>query len=109
VVSNAAPDMLDAALENAGLTEQLDMVLSVEEVREYKPSRRVYQLAQSWLELDASEVAYCSTNPWDIAGAASFGFKVVWVNRFGLRPENLHTEINAEIKSLSELPALLGV
>lgn len=108
IVSNASPDVLENTLAHAGLDEKFDMVLSVAEVREYKPSRRVYQLAQSWLQLDSEQVVYCSTNPWDIAGASAFGFKTVWVNRFGLRPERLHTECTAEIKSLEELPGLLG-
>ncbi len=108
VVSNAVPQMLDDALASAGLSELFDIALSAAEVREYKPSRRVYQLAQSWLQLQPEQIAYCSTNPWDIAGAGAFGFRSVWINRFDLRPEKLGTDIDAELPSLEGLPELLG-
>jgi 2-haloacid dehalogenase len=35
--------------------------------------------------------------------------QVVWCNRYGQRPERLPGTPDREIKSLSELPALVGV
>ena len=32
-------------------------------------------------------VVFCSSNRWDVAGAAAFGFAAVWVNRTGLPDE----------------------
>jgi 2-haloacid dehalogenase len=40
--------------------------------------------------------------------ASAFGMRVVWCNRFGQRRERLPGEPDREIRSLAELPALVG-
>ena len=50
-----------------------------------------------------------SSNAWDVAGAAHFGFRVVWINRFGQPREQLPGSPVAELTSLEDLPALLGL
>jgi len=42
-------------------------------------------------------------------GAANVGLRVAWINRFGQRRERLPSQPDAEIKSLADLPALLGI
>jgi hypothetical protein len=41
--------------------------------------------------------------------AANFGFRVVWCNRYGQRPERLPGDIVHEVTTLAELPGLLGI
>ena len=101
--------MLEAAVGSAGLARLLDHVLSVETVGIYKPDRRVYQLAVDTLGTAAERICFVSTNPWDASGAAHFGFKVAWMNRFDKQPDRLPGEIKAEITTLAELPRLLGL
>jgi len=108
ILSNGEPGMLEAAASSAGLTAHLDAVLSVEEVGIYKPDPRVYQLAVDRLRVSADRICFVSTNAWDAAGAAYFGFRVAWLNRFGLRLEELPGRPAAVIEGLDELPALLG-
>ena len=43
------------------------------------------------------------------AGAAAFGFRVIWVNRTGAPQENLPASPERQIKTLAELPPLLGI
>ncbi len=109
ILSNGAPPMLEAAVGSAGLARLLDHVLSVETVGIYKPDRRVYQLAVDTLGTAAERICFVSTNPWDASGAAHFGFKVAWMNRFDKQPDRLPGEIKAEITTLAELPRLLGL
>jgi 2-haloacid dehalogenase len=109
ILSNGAPKMLNAAVESAGLVDLLDAVLSVEDVGIYKPERRVYQLAVDRLGVVAERICFVSTNAWDAAGAAHFGFNVAWMNRFAQQPERLPGQPAAVITGLSELPGLLGL
>jgi 2-haloacid dehalogenase len=109
ILSNGEPRMLEAAVDSAGLAALLDKVLSVETVGIYKPDRRVYQLAVDELDVAAERICFVSTNPWDASGAAHFGFKVCWMNRFGKQPDRLPGEIAAEITTLADLPGLLGL
>lgn len=109
ILSNGSPAMLQAAVDGAGLQDLIEVSLSVEEVGIYKPHPRVYQLAVDRLGVEAGGISFQSSNAWDVAGAASFGFKVAWINRFGQRPERLPAGPDAELNSLSELPAVLGM
>ena len=108
ILSNGSPSMLDSAVRAAGLEKLIEMVLSVEDVGIYKPSRRVYRHAQHKLGLaDALSVCFVSANPWDAQGAAQFGFQSVRVDRAGLPDDRIPGKPAVMIKSLSELAALI--
>jgi 2-haloacid dehalogenase len=107
ILSNGSPMMLQAAVENAGLTGLFDAVLSVEEVAVYKPHPKVYQLAVDRLGVPASAISFQSSNAWDAYAASAFGMRVVWCNRYGQMRERLPGSPDRQIKSLAELPALV--
>ena len=109
ILSNGSPAMLEAAAGGAGIDELLDANLSIEEVGIYKPDPRVYQLAVDRLNVRPGEISFQSSNAWDAVGAATFGFQVAWVNRFGQRRERLTADPQAEIGDLSELLGVLGI
>jgi 2-haloacid dehalogenase len=106
ILSNGSPGMLRIAVESAALGELLDCVLSVDVLGFYKPRREVYALATEALRLSPEEIIFVSSNRWDIAGAASFGFRPVWVNRADLPDEYTDMKPVAVVRDLSALPAL---
>lgn len=108
ILSNGSPAMLEAAARSARLAPLLDAVISVEEVGVYKPAPPVYALAPRRLGVNPGQVAFVSSNGWDVHGAAAFGFRVAWCNRAGQVAERLPGAPAAVIASLAELPALLG-
>jgi 2-haloacid dehalogenase len=81
--------MLSEAVSSAGLADYLDAVLSVDAAKVFKTSPRTYELVLSALPYSARDIAFVSSNRWDVAGAAAFGFKAVWVNRLGMPDEYL--------------------
>ncbi len=81
ILSNGTPDMLASAVASAGLGDLLDAILSVDELRAFKTAPAVYALAQRRFGVAPGEVSFHSSNRWDIAGAAKFGFHCVWINR----------------------------
>lgn len=87
ILSNGDPGMLNDAVSSTGLAGDLDIVLSVDAVKVFKTSPLAYQLALEALSVKADEIVFVSSNRWDIAGAAAFGFEPVWVNRLGLPDE----------------------
>ena len=89
VLSNGNPDMLEAGLAAAAIRDRFAHVLSVDEVGIYKPHPSVYELALKALRLPAERILFVSSNPWDAAGARSFGLRVAWVNRAGAPFEHL--------------------
>jgi len=109
ILSNGTPDMLDAAVRNAGVDDLLDAVLSVEAVGVYKPHPKVYHLAVDRFGIPAVAISFQSSNAWDAYAASAFGMRVVWCNRYGRPPERLPGKPDYEIRSLAELPALIRV
>ncbi|HEX2594254.1 MAG TPA: haloacid dehalogenase type II [Rhizomicrobium sp.] len=107
ILSNGAPAMLDASITHAGLNGLFDAVLSVDSVKAFKTSPKVYQIAVDTLRVPAEAIAFQSSNGWDAYAASAFGMRVVWCNRYAQRPERLPGKPDIEIKTLAELPELL--
>ena len=108
ILSNGTPRMLEAAVKNASIGPFFDAVLSVETAGVFKPHPKVYQLAVDRLGIETKAIAFQSSNAWDAYAASAFGMRVVWCNRYGQRPERLPGKPDREIKSLAELPVLVG-
>jgi 2-haloacid dehalogenase len=87
ILSNGDPDQLATAVTAAGIDRLLDAVISIAEAGPFKPHPSVYALATTRFAATPAEVMFVSSNRWDVAGAKSFGFTTVWVNRGGLPDE----------------------
>ena len=108
ILSNGSPDMLRSATRAAGIEDSLDAILSVEEVGVYKPDDRVYGLVESHFGCSKSQVLFVSSNGWDAAAAAGYGFVSVWVNRLGEPIDRLPWRPRHELAELSQIPKLLA-
>ena len=97
ILSNGSPKMLEAAVRHNGLESCFSSIISVDQLKTYKPSPRVYQLGPEALHLPAKEILFVSSNAWDAAGAKAFGYSVCWCNRF--RPANGAPGIRARHRS----------
>ena len=107
ILSNGTPEMLTAAVSNAGIADLLDATLSVEEVKVYKPHPSVYDLACKRLGVSGEQICFLSSNGWDAYSAKAFGFRVLWCNRFGQAPERIPETPDAQIATLAELPGFV--
>src|SRR5262245_27663657 len=81
ILSNGEPKMLEAAAKSAGIRDLLDDIISVEEVKIFKTSPRVYNLAPERMKVSNPELGFISANSWDINGAASAGLNTFWIQR----------------------------
>lgn len=93
-IANFSPRMLQANAENAGLTPFFDALVSTDANHSYKPDRRAYGLGTDRLHLAKRDILFAAFGGWDAAGAKSFGYPTIWVNRFdqpveefGIRPD----------------------
>jgi 2-haloacid dehalogenase len=105
ILSNGSPAMLEAAIRSNGLESYFSSVISVDRVKTYKPSPRVYQLGSQALDLPAEEILFVSSNAWDAAGAKAFGYSVCWCNRSGGTMDQLGFEPDIVVSSLDKIPA----
>ncbi len=110
ILSNGAPRMLEAAARSAGIDSLLDAVISVEEVKIFKVSPRVYQLGLERLEVDRRAMGFVSSNSWDINGAASAGLTTFWIQRVASEPpEELGFGATRVVSAITDLvPVIRG-
>jgi 2-haloacid dehalogenase len=108
ILSNGEPRMLTAAVDNANLRALLDDVITVEAVGVYKPDPAVYALGPQRTGLPARRICFVSANAWDVAGAATYGFRVIWLNRFGQPAERLPGRPEATVTRLDAVADALG-
>jgi 2-haloacid dehalogenase len=106
ILSNGTPAMLARACGSAGIAQAFEALISVEDAGVYKPATAVYDLVGARMGVAPDRVMFISSNGWDVAGAARYGFSTVWVNRAGLPVDQLSHKPAHIIGDLTELPAL---
>lgn len=106
ILSNGSPEMLEGAVESAGIGDVLDASLSVESVGIFKPDGRVYDLVGQHFGCARQEVLFVSSNGWDAAAARAYGFHVLWVNRAGEPLDRLPSPPDHVARDLVSVPAI---
>ena len=109
ILSNGNYDMVHEAATAGGLSAHLDAILSVHPLKVFKPDQRVYQLACDAFNCQPDDVTFVSSNGWDIAGAAHFGFNTYWVNRSGDPVDQLPAKPHRIGSDLNDLLNHLGI
>ena len=85
-----------------------DEVISVEEVKIFKTSNRVYWLATERLKVSNPELGFVSANNRDGVAAVSAGLRTLWIERTTAEvPEELGFQVDTTVKAITDLPALL--
>lgn len=102
--SNGSGDAVNTLLNNAGIRQFFEAVVSCDDLRSFKPNPAVYGhfLRQSNASVDRAWLV--SSNPFDVIGARSAGMRAAWVQRsssavfdpWGIEP-------TVTIKGLSDL------
>ena len=98
--------MLKGAVDSAGIGDRLDAVLSVQDVGVFKPHRKVYDMVGNHFGVAPSEVLFVSSNGWDAAHGAGYGFDTVWVNRSGEPIDRLPWQPQHILSDLTTIPDL---
>ena len=99
ILSNGSPDILLPLVKNSGL--ELDAVISVDELKVFKPAPEVYELAVK--KLGTKDIGFVSSNCWDAIGAKSYGFQVYWINRAGAPVDRMGFKPDRILGSLDEI------
>ncbi|WP_082233382.1 haloacid dehalogenase type II [Halobacillus massiliensis] len=103
IFSNGTHSMLEPLLEHNALTSSFSLI-SADEPKVYKPHPKAYEYAKKQVHKKKEEILFFSSNPWDIAGAASYGFQTAWVNRSSSDWPNLGIKPDHILKNLTDLP-----
>ena len=103
ILSNGTPSLLMELIKSNNLENLFDDIFSIEEVGVYKPNSEVYDMPIKKYKIKKNEVAFLSSNTWDVSGGGNYGFQAIWVNRNNNIFDNLDYKPRFEIKDLSGL------
>ena len=103
ILSNGTPSLLNELVKNNNLDNIFDDIFSIEEVRIYKPSSKVYDMPIKKYKIQKKEVAFLSANTWDVSGGGNYGYTSIWVNRNNNIFDNLDYKPKEEVKNLKQL------
>ena len=107
ILSNGTPSLLEQLVKSNNLENLFNDIFSVEEVGIYKPDSKVYDIPIKKYQISKNEVAFLSSNTWDVSGGGNYGYNTIWVNRNQNIFDNLDYNPNYIIKNLSELNQLI--
>ena len=107
ILSNGTPALLNELVKRNGLQNLFDDIFSIEEVKIYKPSSKVYDMPVKKYSIKNEEVAFLSANTWDVSGGGNYGFTSIWVNRNKNIFDNLDYKPKNEISGLNQLIDIL--
>ncbi|MES2018442.1 MAG: haloacid dehalogenase type II [Pseudomonadota bacterium] len=103
ILSNGARAMLDQVLVNSSMQWGFEHVISVDEVRLFKPHPQVYQLAEQRLAMPREQLLFVSGNAWDAGAARLFGLPVCWINRQQQPFDQLGAAPTVELPDLKQM------
>ena len=107
ILSNGTPALLNELVKSNNLQNLFDDIFSIEEVKIYKPSSKVYEMPIKKYNIKYEEVAFLSANTWDVSGGGNYGFTSVWVNRNNNIFDNLDYKPKNQITGLNQLLDIL--
>jgi len=107
ILSNGTPDLLKGLVESNNIQNYFDDIISVENVRTYKPDPKVYEMPIKKYNCKPKNICFLSSNTWDVSGGGVFGYNAVWVNRFNKMFDKLDYKPQYIINNLNQLIELV--
>jgi 2-haloacid dehalogenase len=82
-LSNGKPEVVNDQLKFAEIHHFFDKVISIEEVKNYKPHVSTYHCAYSLMNFLPEDTMLIAAHGWDIAGAKRAGIQAAFIRRPG--------------------------
>lgn len=105
--SNSSLSLITAQIENAGLTEYYDEIVSVEVTGSFKPDPEVYEFVAKRINRPLGDLRLVATHDWDTHGALSAGMLAAYIDRSGapyhplyLRPDVYATTMGDVVEQI---------
>lgn len=82
-LSNGGVPVAEKLLGDAGLRDEFEHVLSVDDAGVWKPAGEAYSYAARVCGTEPGEMVMVAVHPWDLHGAARVGMATAWLDRTG--------------------------
>jgi 2-haloacid dehalogenase len=106
-LTNSPLGVARAQIENAGLAELFDDVLSADEVGQLKPGPRPYRHVAERTGAPMERVMLVAAHAWDVSGALAAGARAAFIARPGMVPSPLGDQPELIADDLAELADLV--
>lgn len=83
-LTNNTAEVAEAQLQNAGISDRFERILSADTVRRLKPAPEPYRAAAEALGVETPQVRLVAAHAWDVAGALRAGCAAAFVARPGM-------------------------
>nr|WP_275581325.1 MULTISPECIES: haloacid dehalogenase type II [Rhodococcus] len=99
-LSNGSADSTAGFLDRAGVSDRVEQVLSIDDVRAWKPAAAPYELAVSSAGVPADRCAMVAVHSWDLQGAGRAGMRTGWCRREEKVPSAAFREADVSAQTL---------
>jgi 2-haloacid dehalogenase len=83
-LTNSAQQVADAQIDNSGLRDYFEQVLSADTVKRLKPAPEPYRMAADSMGVEVGQVRLVAAHSWDVTGALRAGCAAAFVARPGM-------------------------
>ena len=83
-LTNSTREVGEAQIDNSGLRDYFEQVLSADTAQRLKPAPEPYRMAAESLGVELGEIRLVAAHGWDIAGALRAGCAAAFVTRPGM-------------------------
>ena len=107
-LTNGSANVAEALFASAGIRDEFERLLSVEEAPAWKPHPGAYAYAADACGASPDELLLVAVHHWDIHGARRAGLHAAWVNRGGATYPSYFAAPDLTVASVGELRGALG-
>ena len=107
-LSNGSVQIAGKLFSKAGIRDQFELLLSVEDAPAWKPARASYEYAAAAAGTPPAGMVLVAVHPWDIHGAARAGLRTAWLNRTGAAYPDYFEAPEVTVTALTDLPAVVA-
>lgn len=109
-LTNSAPAVINDQISNAGLSDYFEQLISVDEVRAFKPAPQPYRHAAMKLGVEVEQLRLVAAHDWDVHGALRAGCQAAFIARGGrtihplyAKPDVIGPDLNKVTDQILEL------
>jgi len=114
-LTNSTQQVADAQIDNSGLRDYFEQVLSADAVQRLKPAPEPYRMTAESLGVEIGQVRLVAAHAWDVAGAMRAGCAAAFVARPGMvlnplfeRPDVVGSDLREVADQIIEVETVTG-
>jgi len=101
--SNSSIDLIERQIQNAGLSDYYDDIVSVEKSGSFKPDAKAYLYVANYIDRPIGDLCLVATHDWDTHGAMTAGMMAAYIDRSGVPYHPLYLKPGVYSTSMDDI------